>query len=218
VIAILLSGLLDDGSSGLMAVKMTGGTTIVQDPSEAAVPEMPLRAIEYAHPDQILNISQIAEFLGSITPKTSPISDRSEPDVSHELDNEIKQASLTPVPQEEFEGVPSVFACPDCHGVLWEVKDGKLLRFRCRVGHAYTADALQLAMSDASEDALWIALRTLEEKAALLRRLAARSQSRMGVRYSDEASGFEKHAQTIRDLLAENQSLRRQEKEVSGAA
>lgn len=69
--------------------------------------------------------------------------------------------------------MPSVYACPDCHGVLWEVKEENLLRFRCRVGHSFTAETLNVALSKAMEDALWVSMRALEEKADLLRRMAA---------------------------------------------
>lgn len=56
--------------------------------------------------------------------------------------------------------VPSGFACPDCHGV-WEAKDGDLVRFRCRVGHAYLPESIRSARSEKLEEALWIAFRSL---------------------------------------------------------
>lgn len=107
---------------------------------------------------------------------------------------------------ENRKGDPSVFACPDCHGVLWEVQEGKLLRYRCRVGHAYTAEALNVSMSEASEDALWIAMRALEEKAALLRRLAERSGPIMKPQYGEQAEGYKHHADEIRRMLQENRA------------
>src|SRR5262249_54382381 len=122
--------------------------------------------------------------------------------------------------KEGREGRPSPFACPDCHGVLWELEEGKLLQFRCRVGHAYTSDSLRAAFSDSSEDALWVAMRTLEERASLLRRLANRSGERMSAHYLEEASGFGRHAETIRRMLQETQSINRTEIEAAseGAA
>jgi len=74
------------------------------------------------------------------------------------------------------------------------MEEGKLLRFRCRVGHAYTAEALRTALSDSVEEALWAAMRTLEEKAALLRRIGARAGERQAVSYNEEAGGYDKHA------------------------
>ena len=110
---------------------------------------------------------------------------------------------------------PSVFACPDCHGVLWEIEDGELLRFRCRIGHAYTADSLRLALTQSGEDALWIALRTIEEKAELFRRMSGRSRGRLAELYKQEAASFDHHADTIRQILAGSQGVRKGEDEVT---
>ena len=116
------------------------------------------------------------------------------------------KADLEASPPQEKEGTPSPFACPECHGVLWEVKEGELLRFRCRVGHAYTADALRVAMSEATEDALWASMRALEEKAALLRRMAPRSVKQLTHAYQEEAEACERHVESIRAILIENQN------------
>jgi two-component system, chemotaxis family, protein-glutamate methylesterase/glutaminase len=85
------------------------------------------------------------------------------------------------------------------------VNEGELLRFRCRVGHAYTANALRVAMSEATEDALWAAMRALEEKAALMRRMAPRSALRLAGAYEEEAQTYDKHAESIRGILSEGQ-------------
>lgn len=215
VAAVVLSGQLDDGSAGLMAVKMRGGLSIVQDPKEAMAPEMPTRAIEYAGADHVLSVDQIAEFLVSISSEELPFPEDSEAEVSEELEDEARQANLEEPLDYRTNGNPSVFACPECHGVLWEVQDGRLLRFRCRVGHAYTADTLQVALSESGEHALWVAMRTLEEKAALLRRMAHRTGRHMAAHYREEAAGFDVHAETIRKMLLENQALLKKEEETS---
>jgi len=214
VAAVLLSGQLDDGSAGLMAVKMRGGLTIVQDPEEATAPEMPSRAIQYVNPEHVLPIHQISELLASISGADLPLP-ATETTVPDKIENETKEALFEESTGDKKIGKLSVFACPDCHGVLWELEEGKLLRFRCRVGHAYTADALSLAMSEAGEDALWVAMRALEEKAGLMRRMAARSGTRMGLHYEDEAAGFDMHAQTIREMLAETHTQTNKEESVS---
>src|SRR5687767_13985737 len=51
------------------------------------------------------------------------------------------------------------FNCPGCVGVLWQVAEGKALRFRCHVGHAYTASSLHAAQSAKIDETLWVALR-----------------------------------------------------------
>ena len=219
VAAVVLSGQLDDGSAGLMAVNIKGGLTIVQDPSEALAPEMPNNAIQYAGPDYVLPIQEIAQLLTRVSSEKLPLPNAPESAMSHP-DRSAEANRKKSTNSEAREGQPSAFACPDCHGVLWEVEEEELLRFRCRVGHAYTSDSLRAAFSDSSEDALWVAMRTLEERAALLRRLANRSGERISAHYLEEASGFDRHAEAIRRMLTETQLINRTEIEVAseGAA
>ena len=68
----------------------------------------------------------------------------------------------------------SGFTCPECSGALWELREGELIRYRCRVGHAYSEDAMVEAQGSAVEAALWTALEVLEERGELLRRIAVR--------------------------------------------
>src|SRR6266853_298703 len=191
VIGVVLSGQLDDGSSGLMAVKIAGGLTVVQDTREALCPEMPSRAKQYAGAENEM------------------------PDDNR---HEEEKAKLESQPTKDNNGKPSAFACPECHGVMWEMEEGKLLRFRCRVGHAYTAEALRTALSDSVEEALWAAMWTLEEKAALLRRVGARAGDRQAVSYNEEAGGYDTHAETIRELLVQNQGVQMREERKAESA
>jgi two-component system, chemotaxis family, protein-glutamate methylesterase/glutaminase len=208
VAGLILSGQLDDGAAGLLAVKMAGGLTVAQDPGEALCPEMPSRSIEYAGVDHILPVREIAPLLieaSTMCVPAAPSGTDSSIGNGMEQDNgngKISSASQRNGPS----GEPSAFSCPECHGVLWEVEQGKLLRFQCRVGHAFTADALRVALSDSAEDALWAAMRVLEERAALLRRMASRSRGQTAARYHDEAGGYAKHATTIRNILVETQN------------
>jgi two-component system chemotaxis response regulator CheB len=200
VVGVVLSGQLDDGAAGLAAIKMAGGMAIVQDPEEATAPEMPTMAIQYNQVDCVLPVAKIAELISSLSSEKLPLPDAQE---AHGMSDEME------VNDENREGDPSVFACPDCHGVLWEVQEGKLLRYRCRVGHAYTAEALNIAMSEASEDSLWVAMRTLEEKTALLRRLAQRSGQIMKRQYTEQADAYKHHADEIRRMLQSQAQMKK---------
>lgn len=212
VIGVVLSGQLDDGSSGLMAVKMRGGLTVVQDTGEALCPEMPTRAKHYADAEYELPVAEIANLL--VREAGRGESREGVSVVEQEMrgqENEAEKAKLESQANKEKAGEPSAFACPECHGVMWEVEEGELLRFRCRVGHAYTAEVLRTALSDSVEEALWAAMRTLEEKAALLMRIGARVGGRQARSYSEEAGGYEKHVETIRELLVQSQSMQMEE-------
>jgi two-component system, chemotaxis family, protein-glutamate methylesterase/glutaminase len=102
-------------------------------------------------------------------------------------------------------GVPSTMSCPECHGVLWEVKDEELVSFRCRVGHAYSDEALLVHQSENLEAAMWTALRALEEHSALSRRLAGRASGRghahSAASFTEQAMDAEHHASVIRTVL-----------------
>jgi two-component system chemotaxis response regulator CheB len=217
IIGIILSGLLDDGSSGLMAVKLKGGLAVVQDPAEALFPEMPERAWHYARAEYVLPVSGIERLLvNSVNGRRSTQTNGHAGKVhrprsrkrltsgatSGALATKARNADLEKPSVKEQLSAPSVYACPDCHGVLWEVKEGNLLRFRCRVGHSYTAETLNVALSNSMEDTLWAGMRALKEKAGLLKRMASRADRRAAALYEEEAEAYENHAAIIREMLA----------------
>jgi len=213
---VVLSGTLDDGSSGLMAVKIRGGLAVVQAAAEALCPEMPQRAKEYAQADAELPVAEIASLIAQVTSENLPLREPApETPMLDEIDSEAAKANLATDANQEKIGKPSAYACPECHGVMWEVEEGPMLRFRCRVGHAYTADVLRGALSDSVEEALWAAMRSLEEKASLLRRMGARSGDKRAAEYQQEAGQFDRHVETIRQVLIHNEGIEAREKRAS---
>jgi two-component system, chemotaxis family, protein-glutamate methylesterase/glutaminase len=209
VIGIVLSGQLDDGSAGLMAIKLRGGTTIVQDPGDAIAPQMPYNAIHYAEPDYVVPVSEMpALLIRLLKEQVQLVPQPAEVGMHDEIHDEARQANLEEQ-RSEPNGKPSVFACPECHGVMWELEESGLLRFRCRVGHAFTADSLNLAMSEATEDALWAAMRALEERSALLRRVAPRSAPSLNGQFEEEADAMNRHADQIRKMLVQTEHFAR---------
>ena len=207
VIAVVLSGNLDDGSAGLLAVRRRGGIAIVQDPSKAIASEMPLTALDYAGADYTLPVAKIGAKLVELITRGGGMNkprknnrqrrknqDRSDPEVlEHEEDFTSQQGN----------GKASVFACPECHGVLWELKQGHLLRYRCRVGHAYSAHSLKTELGEGSERALWAAMRALDEKAAMGKRLSmsAKGPKAYLERLKDQADSDTANAETIRKII-----------------
>jgi two-component system chemotaxis response regulator CheB len=194
VVGVVLSGALDDGTAGLMAVKLQGGVAVVQNPEEALFSGMPSTAIENVDVDYILPVSEIAPILVNLA--YQPVEEETEKPISPEMQIESDMAELEPdaLHQNDRPGKPSGFACPDCGGALWEISEGNLLRFRCRTGHAYSAKTLLTQQGEALEEALWIALRALEESSALSERLAKRARDR---NHNKTAEQFESHAQSV---------------------
>jgi two-component system chemotaxis response regulator CheB len=210
VVAVLFSGLLDDGTAGLKAVGGCGGKTIVQDPGEARFSSMPRNAVKNDSPHYVLRVRELADTLIHLVLNGSRRRTSGD-QIRSKLNSEVKIAEIDVAAIEQAKpGIPSVYSCPECNGTLWEIREGELLRFRCRVGHAYGAESLLASKNEELEGALWTALRTLEERVALHRRLsedAARKQNpRVARHFRQTAEDMHQQAQTIRHLLLERQS------------
>ena len=148
VVGVVLSGNLDDGSAGLMAVKACGGTTVVQDADEALFPDMPANALKNAVIDYRLTVRKIAELLIDLASRPAPDApDLLPPRIQTEVEFSKMKKDIDDM--SELGGAPTVFACPSCHGALWELKNGKLSRYRCQTGHAFSPESLLAEQSDA---------------------------------------------------------------------
>jgi two-component system chemotaxis response regulator CheB len=170
-VGVLLSGVLDDGTLGMAAIRSRRGTTIAQTPGSALFSAMPLNAIEAGVVDHQSDPTQMGGLLARLAQRP-PEETTMEPDPGMELENRIAMARRFSVDIDSEElGPPSGYTCPDCNGSLMAVSEGN---YRCRVGHAWTADALLRARDDEIENAMWIAIRSLQEKAKLSRRLSER--------------------------------------------
>ncbi|HEY8361189.1 MAG TPA: chemotaxis protein CheB, partial [Ramlibacter sp.] len=171
LIAVILTGQLDDGSAGLRAAKDCGAITIVQDPLTAAEPEMPSSALAAAGADHCVPLEQIAALLVRLVGGAAPAV---QPPVPPALHREVAiNRGENTVENLTALATPALLTCPDCGGSLAEVRDAKPLRFRCHTGHAFTAKALARAQTDKAEEALWSGVRALSEREILLRRAAS---------------------------------------------
>jgi two-component system chemotaxis response regulator CheB len=203
VIGVVLSGALDDGTAGLLAIKSRGGIAVVQDPADALYPSMPGNALQHVEVDHVLPAAAMGELLARLIADSAEAPADPAP-TGMRVEVEMEGFSL-----EAFEGShpgrPSGFSCPDCNGVLWQIQDGGLERYRCRVGHAWSPESLLTQQSEALEAALWIALRSLEERAALARRLAEPARRRghriTAGRFEEQAAEAQQAARLVRDLL-----------------
>ena len=208
VVGIVLSGNLDDGTAGLEAVKTGGGRTIVQDPGEALYSGMIDSALRNGVADETLPVAMIATELNKVF--EVPDGGEDMPGKREKVREEEKEVAIDSLEfgqlhGDDQPGIVSGFTCPECNGALWELTASDALRFRCRVGHAYAVDSLLDQQKVSIENAFWIALRALEERGALLRRLVARAEkngSHSSVkRYADEQRAVTSRAKALRDVI-----------------
>ena len=211
VIGIILTGLLDDGTSGLMVVRAAGGTAVVQDPKTALFASMPRSALAQVPDARVLTLEQMPEAILALTQEEIPAdltvngkASKAMQDKAFE-ETKISEMDMSEIENDERPGRPSAFGCPDCGGVLWEIEENGFLRFRCRVGHAYTARNLGAEQRHAVETALWSALRALEESASMFRRMAERAESMphesTAQKFTERADNTSANATVLRDFL-----------------
>jgi two-component system, chemotaxis family, protein-glutamate methylesterase/glutaminase len=207
VIGVILTGMLDDGTAGLMVVRASGGEAIVQDPETALYPGMPKSALEHVPDARSVPLHQISSLLLEMIRRPLPRETRHprKVPVAAVKETRIAELDMSEISTEDRLGTPSPFACPDCGGVLWEIEQNGFLRFRCRVGHALTARYLGAEQRHAVETALWEALRALEESASLYRRMASRAVQSSHLlpaqQFEERASNTEANSRILRDFL-----------------
>jgi two-component system chemotaxis response regulator CheB len=192
VIAVVLSGMLYDGTAGMLAVRRAGGVGVVQDPADALMPFMPQSALRVAGADLVLPVAgmpgRLAELVRQPLPEGGDVM-KDPMDEAPEVNHRVRKAQV----RGERAGQPSLYACPECGGVLFQLEAAKPVRFRCSVGHSYYAEGLLAEQTAALEAALWTAVRTFLEKATLARQLADRER---GAGHAALAKRFEEQAQT----------------------
>lgn len=204
VVAVVLTGNLDDGTAGLAVVKRYGGIAVVQDPADADYPSMPANAIENVDVDYVAPLADIPRLLMELVNR--PVIDDPPDTEGRDMKEEIE---LGDDPEEE--GAPSDLTCPACGGSLRESRVETVVHFRCRTGHAYSPETLLAKQTDSVEEALWAAMRALEENAALARRMEKRMRQLRHhgpgpeERYSRRAREAEQHAEVLRKLLTKEE-------------
>jgi two-component system chemotaxis response regulator CheB len=204
-VGIVLSGSRDDGTAGLMVIKARGGTAIVQDPEEALYPAMPLSAMAHVEPDAVLRVAEMAAWILEHGPPTDGPTKREAAMNDDFGDRRLAAVEGGGDAPRSATGQGTRYSCPDCGGVLFERHEGRLARFECSVGHVFSIESLSSAQADALETALWAGVRSLEDRAALLKRLASRARSNQQDRTADtferQAADALDRAATIRDAI-----------------
>jgi len=196
--------MLDDGTAGLSAVKERGGTTVVQDPNDALYSSMPTSALRYVGGDFVLPVSEIGPLLTRLVGE--PMKPRESLSVSRLIEIESRFVEMETMSMKDMDAIGSHagFSCPECHGPIWKIKDGTLQRYRCHVGHAYTAQSMAAGQIEAQEVHLWQALRLMKERVSLI--LEMQSQMRNDRRqdadpYEPEVRQLEKNIALIQGMV-----------------
>ncbi|MCW3117216.1 MAG: hypothetical protein JWM28_1298 [Chitinophagaceae bacterium] len=203
-IGIILTGLLNDGTAGMDAIKRCGGVTIIQDPKQAEFPEMPLSVLENIHVDYCLTLDKMAPAVQKIFQKEVTTSTAPKEILAEAAIIEKMQTGSYAVSQI---GDPTVYACPDCGGILWEIKNGEFARYRCHIGHSYTEEDLLLKQTNAMHSTLWISLRIMEERKSLLEKIARQNRqkgyNRTSKEYELKAAQLEQHINKMKGILTD---------------
>lgn len=199
VIGVVLTGMLNDGASGLSAIKQRGGTTLVQHPRDAEADQMPCAALEATEVDHVVASADLAAVVTQLA--GSPAGSSPPPAESLRLEVDIAAGGRLGSDRLRELADPSALSCPDCHGVLSEMRAAGPLRYRCQIGHAYTADVLASRVDEVDE-AIRIAMRIMEERVTLVERMArdARDSGRGAVAelYDARAEEYRRYAMTLR--------------------
>jgi two-component system, chemotaxis family, protein-glutamate methylesterase/glutaminase len=206
VIGVVLTGLLDDGTVGLSAIKRCGGLTMVQDPKSAAYPDMPQSVLNNVAVDFCGPTAEIGRFLAIYAGKPRGRKRTVPKDIKTEAI--IAERVLSDVTQVETLGTQVPYNCPNCGGVLWAIGSSRAQRYRCHTGHSYTAASLMTSQSERIEETLWISLRMFEERKNLLNNTAQQERRpRMKEWYRKQAKETNVHIERIRAMLQTSQSL-----------
>jgi two-component system chemotaxis response regulator CheB len=170
VIGVVLTGMMDDGTAGLIAVKRCGGVTVIQDPRDAAYSGMPLSALDNANVDYCVSVTQMGPLLTKLVSQRPGKTKAVPGDVRTEA--AIAERVLSDISQVNTLGDQVPYNCPGCGGVLWKIDGPGEKRYRCHTGHSYTGLSLLTSQSEKIEEMLWISLRMFEERKNLLTSMA----------------------------------------------
>jgi len=202
-VGAVLTGSLGDGASGLHTLHECGGLTVVQDPSDAAHSGMPEAALTKFRPDHVTSLADMPSLFKRLV--SEPAGLRVEPRRELAYEVEVARGGAANMSDMDRIGSRSLLACPDCHGVMWEIQEGSLLRYRCHVGHAYTAELMSLALDENLYRALGSGLRALDERVALAdklyRQAEAAGRTHLAESWREKRAEYERESKILRDSI-----------------
>lgn len=205
VTGVILTGLLDDGTSGMYAIKRSGGFCMIQDPAEAEFPDMPNSVLQTVEVDYKVSVNEMGYILSDLFSRESCIETEAPADVK--LEAQIAKRMSSSMEDQEQLGDLTHLTCPDCGGVLVKVINDAVPRYRCYTGHTFTEKILEQEQLRGIEDSLWVAIRMLEERRNLLLNMTRQEESKSnGIADSSKRTRAEEiqvHAERLKGILME---------------
>lgn len=208
VIGVVLTGFLNDGAAGLLAVRGSGGIAVVQDPADAFVASMPDNAARIAGADYCIALDRLGPLLGELIQR--PLAAVGGPVMTTAFEKmpDIVDADMSEQVRNERRGRVALFSCPDCGGALWQVDEDKLIQFRCHVGHVIQGETLLQDQANLLEAALWTAIRIFKERHLLAQQLAEQEMRRgdaaAAERFREQSEQAHSYGELIRQHILRN--------------
>jgi len=207
VIGIILTGYLNDGTAGMSAIKKSNGYCIVQDPNQAEYPDMPISVLETMEVDYCVPLDKMGETILSIIQHAPPEIKVTQNEVLKEA--QIAERTMTDIETVAQLGQQALYACPDCGGGLWDISGSEIKRFRCHIGHAYSEKDLLIKQEESIESTLWVALRMMEERKMLYKKISSDESNkgllRLSISHEQKADELEEHILKLKSLLTDTQ-------------
>jgi len=212
VIGVVLSGLLDDGTSGMWTIKRLGGLCVIREPGDALYDSMPQNVLQFVDVDYEASCDKMGSLLAKLVNK--PAKENGVQPTAEELKRlrtEIKiahEGNAFEMGTTEM-GKPTSLTCPECHGALVSIREGKIVRYRCHTGHAFTANALLEEVSRSVEETLWSALRGLEETVMILEEIGNNFSEikKDGDEFFAKAEEIKKRSEKLRKFIFEQEQM-----------
>jgi two-component system chemotaxis response regulator CheB len=215
-IGVVLSGALYDGTSGLWSIKRMGGIAIVQEPGQALYPSMPRSALEYIDADHKVPSTEIGPLLARLTreqPAQEEMAGKGLPEDVRRLAIETQLAAGVNLPEKTVLelGPLTQFTCPECHGSLVGIAEGRSFRFRCHTGHGFSAEALLDGLLESIGEQMWQTVRGFQEASMLLGHIGRHMQENGGAAQADvflaKAREIEREASRLQRIATGREDL-----------
>ena len=214
VVGVVLTGYLDDGTVGLQAVKRQGGVAIVQDPNESEYPSMAKSALRYVNVDHCLPLAEIPDLLVQLSNQLA--AEEKHPVTEIEVESKIAEQQMNTrefLENVEAIGTRTIYTCPECNGSIWQIGTEEPLRFRCHIGHSFTANVFLSEQTQNIENALWSAVRAMEEKVTFSRQMSERMKNynlqNAAAKYEDHAKSLDAEVTLIRGIILDGFATKR---------